>query len=95
MGKKKLTLSVNEDLLDEIRKIVAGEGRSISGIVEEYFEYLASTSWIESLSEELGIGKLEPTTEREIPETRPKGLDAGRIVRQVRKNREERITYAL
>jgi hypothetical protein len=36
--KKKLTLSVREDLIDEVKKLIAIDGRSLSGIVEEYFE---------------------------------------------------------
>ncbi|MCE4606638.1 MAG: hypothetical protein F7B59_04805 [Desulfurococcales archaeon] len=58
-------------------------------------KYIASTSWVESLSEELSIGKLEPTTEKEIPETRPKGLNAGKIIKQARENREDGITRVL
>jgi hypothetical protein len=37
MAKKKLTLSVDEDLLSEAKKLSALEGKSLSGIVEEYF----------------------------------------------------------
>ena len=36
--KRKLTLSISGDLLEEVRKTAAGEGRSISRIVEEYFQ---------------------------------------------------------
>ncbi len=92
--KRKLTLSISSDLLEEVRKAAAGEGRSISGIVEEYFQYIASTSWIESLTDELGIAILEPTSEREIPESRPKGLDAVEMVREIRRGRVERIIDA-
>ena len=92
--KRKLTLSISSDLLEEVRKTAAGEGRSISGIVEEYFQYIASTSWIESLADELGITILEPTSEREIPESRPKGLDAVEMVREIRRGRVERIIDA-
>jgi len=95
LGKKKLTINGNTDLLDEIEKIITGEGKGVNGTAEEYLEYIATTNWMESLTGELGIGKLEPTTEKEIPETRPKGLDAGRILRQIRKNRAERITNTL
>jgi len=91
MGKKKLTLSVSEDLLREVKLLASGEGRSLSSIVEEYFEYLVSSRWIDVLAEELGLGKLEPTAESEIPRQRPSGLDAAKIVRELRASRGERI----
>jgi hypothetical protein len=38
MAKKKVTLSIDEDLLSEVKKLVALEGSTLSGIVEEYLE---------------------------------------------------------
>lgn len=90
MGKRKLTLSIREDLLSEVRIIALREGRSLSELVEEYFEYLVSARWAESLARELGLGPLEPTTEQEIPETRPRGLDAARAMRELRDERSRR-----
>ena len=92
--KRKLTLSINSDLIEEVRKTVAGEGRSISGIIEEYLQYIASAGWIESLADELEITDLEPTSEKEIPGSRPRGLDAVKTVREIRRGRVERITNA-
>ena len=40
MVEKKLTLSVGEDLLGEVKRIAAIDGRSLSSIVEEFFEYV-------------------------------------------------------
>ena len=91
MGKRKLTLSVREDLLDEIRRIVASERRSLSSVVEEYFEYIASARWIDFLAEELGLGELEPIMASEIPGLRPSGLDAARTVRELRNGRAGRV----
>ena len=65
--KKKLTLSVAEDLLDEVKKLAAIEGRSLSSIVEEYFEYVVFRRWAETLGEELSLRDLGPTTESIAP----------------------------
>ncbi len=70
MAKKKLTLSVGEDLLDEVKRIAAIEGRSLSNIIEEYFEYVVFRRWAEALGGKLGLGRLEPTTESEVPRAR-------------------------
>jgi hypothetical protein len=40
IAEKKLTLSVEGDLLDGVEGIAAIRGRSLSGIVEECLEYL-------------------------------------------------------
>lgn len=89
MGKKKLTLSLNSDLIDEVKLYASEMNRSLSDIVEEYFEYLASIRWIDTLAKELGLEALEPTAEWEIPKSRPKGLDAAKFVRELRKGRSE------
>jgi len=87
MMKKKLTLSISEDLLREVKLIARQEGRSLSSIVEEYFEQLIASRWAEELAKDLGA--LEPTSE--IP--RPNGLNAAEIVGELRKGREERIPH--
>jgi hypothetical protein len=89
MVRKKLTLSIREDLLNEIKMFALIEGRSLSDIVEEYFEYLIFSRWANTLGKELGLsGYMEPITEQEIPKNRIKGLDAASVVRELR---EERI----
>jgi len=87
MAKRKLTLSVEGDLLDEVKGIVAVRGRSLSSIVEEYLEYLVFERWAEALAEELGLGGLEPTTESEVSGSMPRGLDAAAVVRELREGR--------
>jgi len=87
VAKKKLTLSVGEDLLDEVKRIATMEGRSLSSIVEEYFEYVVFRRWAEALGGELGLGGLEPTAESDVPRGRPRGLDAARMVRELRGER--------
>ncbi len=95
MGKRKLTLSVSRDLLEEVKLYAREMGRSLSDIVEEYFEYLASDRWVDALAEELELGELEPTMESEIPASRPTGLDAARVVREFREGRVEAILRGL
>ena len=92
MPKVKLTLSVDRDLLEEARLAAVRDGRALSEIVEEYLEYLAADAWLEGLADELGLGPLEPTSEGEVPASRPRGLDAARAVRELRDGRagEER-----
>ena len=91
MAKKKLTLSLEGDLLDEVKGIAAIRGKSLSGIVEEYLEYLVFERWAEVLGKELDLGDLEPTTESEISGSRPKGLDAAAVVRELRERRVKDI----
>ena len=38
-NKKKLTLSIRGDLIDEVKKIVVEHGESLSSVVEKYLEY--------------------------------------------------------
>jgi len=87
MVKRKLTLSVEKDLLDEVKGVAAARGVSLSSLVEEYFEFLVFERWAEVLSKELGLGDLEPTTELEITSSRPRGFDAAAVVRELREGR--------
>jgi hypothetical protein len=73
--------------LSEVKKLVALEGSTLSGIVEEYLEGLVFERWIRELCESLDLGELEPTSESEIPLGRPKGLNAAEIVRELREGR--------
>lgn len=45
---------------------------------------LALGKQAETFSRELGLENLEPTAEYEIPSSRPKGLDAAKVVRELR-----------
>lgn len=87
MGKKKLTLSVEDYLVEEAKLYARESGRSLSRLVEEYLEYLAFDRWVDVLAEDLGLGRLEPTSEDEIPRLRPRGLDAAKTLREVRDSR--------
>ncbi len=87
--KRKLTLSIREDLLDEVKRAALSEGKTLSSLVEEYLEYLALETWFMRLAEDLGLGELESVFDHEIASTRPRGLDAASIVREFRNKRVE------
>ena len=95
VGKRKVTLSIEEKVLREAKVVASLEGKSLSGLVEEYLESLAASRWLERLAASIGIGRLEPTFEDEIPSRRPKGLDSAQAVREARRSREERILHGL
>lgn len=67
--------------------------RALAVLLKGIFEYLVPTRWVDALAEELGLGVLEPTTSSEIPSWRPKGLDAARIVRELRESRGGRVAF--
>jgi hypothetical protein len=89
---KKLTLSIYEELLSEVKKLSTIKGISLSEIVEEYFESLVFEGWARNLCDDLGLGELEPTTELEITRNKPKGLDAAKVVRELREGRVNGIS---
>lgn len=93
VGKRKVTLSIDDDVLREAKVVASLEGKSLSGLVEEYLESLAASRWLERLATSLGVERLEPTSEDEIPSRRPEGLNAAQAVREARRTREERILH--
>ena len=92
MVKRKLTLSIDGELLSEVKKLSTLEGISLSKIVEEYFESLVSERWIRDLCDDFDLGELEPTTELEITKNIPQGLDAAKVVRESREGRIRSIS---
>ena len=81
MGRKrKLTLSIDEELLRNVRAILAREGKSLSSIVEEALSFIIVSKWIDELADELELDRLDPIDPSIIPKTRPKGLDAGKLL---------------
>lgn len=55
--------------------------------LEERFEGLVLDRWVRDLCEALGLGGLEPAAETDVPRSRPKGLDAAKVVRELREKR--------
>jgi hypothetical protein len=91
MGKTKLTLSVEEDLLRRAKGFVAREGLSISGLVEEFLRGLVASESLDVVAEELGLGGLFFVNKGDVPRIRSKGLDAAEIVREMRSDRMKRL----
>jgi len=87
LAKKKLTLSIDEDLVREVKSVLAGEGLSLSGVVEEFLESITASRWLEELAENLRLGDLNSLDPSSIPKVRPKGYDATKIVRELREQR--------
>jgi len=87
MAKRKLTLSVDGDVLREVKSVLAGQGSSISGVVEEFLESLLASRWLEDLADDLGYESLLPLDPSKISEDRPRGMDASKVVRELRDGR--------
>ena len=89
VARRKLTLSIEGELLEEVKGVAAASGRSLSSLVEEYLGYLVFERWAEELAE--GLGGLKPTTDSDVARDRPRGLDAAEAVRELREGRVGRI----
>ncbi len=84
MAKRKLTLSIDENLIREVKGILAGEGYSLSQVVEEFLSSLTAR-WVEEMAVDLGLGGLDPLNPADIPGSRPEGYDSAKTVRELRK----------
>jgi len=91
VARRKLTLSIDGELLEEAKSAAAASGRSLSSLVEEYLGYLVFEQWAGELAGRLGLGPLEPTTDAEVVRSRPRGFGAAAAVREVREGRAERL----
>ena len=77
-----MTLSIEEVLREA--KLVAGlEGRNLSSLVEEYLESLVASRWLERLAASIGVERLEPTSEDEIPSQRPGVLTLPKLLERL------------
>lgn len=91
MARRKLTLSIDGELLEEAKSAAAASGGSLSSLVEEYLGYLVFEQWAGELAGRLGLGPLEPTTDAEVARSRPRGFGAAAAVREVREGRAGRL----
>ena len=80
--KRKITLSIDEELLIEARSVLAKEGKSLSSVVEETLSSIIVSKWIDELAGELELDRLDPIDPSTIPKTRPRGLDAEKIIKK-------------
>ena len=61
--------------------MLAREGKSLSSVVEALSSIIVS-KWVDELAGELELGRLDPIDPSTIPRTRPKGLDAEKIIKR-------------
>ena len=61
---------------------MAKEGKSLSSIVEEALSSIIVSKWVDELAGELELDRLDPIDPSTIPKTRPKGLDAEKIIKR-------------
>ena len=89
MGKSKVTLSVDEELLREARGWLAERDLTISGTLEQALSEVSASALAERVAERLGGGKLQYVGFEDVRRRRPRGLDAARAVREARDARAE------
>jgi hypothetical protein len=91
MGKTKVTLSVDEDLLRESKAYLAEKNLTVSGTLEKALSEMAVSSVVEKMAANLGE-KLDYVGYDQVPRRRPKGRDASRVVREARGERTNAIS---
>jgi len=89
--KIKITLSLREDLVKRARSRLALESRSPSDLVEEFLVAYDMLEFLDQLCELLGFEK-RFYTNSEVKASRPSGLEAEDIVRELRDERAKRIS---
>lgn len=88
VGKSKVTLSVDDELLREARSYLAENGLTISGTLERALSEVSASALVEKVAERLG-GRLQYVSFEDVSRKRPKGLDAAKAVREARDARAE------
>jgi hypothetical protein len=91
MGKAKVTLTVDEELLRESKAYLAEKNQTISGTLERALSEMAAPGFAERVATSLGE-TLEYIGYDQVPRRRPKGKDAARVVREVRGERASAIS---
>lgn len=92
MGKTKVTLSVEEELLREARAYLAEKDQTISGTLEAALSEVSPSVLFESVAAGMGGGKLGYVAYDEVPRNRPKGKDSAKVVREARDARSETVS---
>ncbi|RLG53071.1 MAG: hypothetical protein DRN99_07110 [Thermoproteota archaeon] len=86
----KVTLLLRSDLVKKVESKLASEGKSLSELVEDLLEAYDSEKLLDELCEELGLEK-RPYSDMEVTSSRPRGLKAEDIVRELRDQRYTRL----
>ena len=94
MGKTKLTLSVDSDLLKSAKIQLLKKGITLSDYTEEAMRSLVTASIIEDIARTLDI-KLSYMSFEDVNSKRvkaPKGQDSASVIREIRDDRADRIS---
>jgi hypothetical protein len=91
MGKTKVTLSVDEELLREAKGYLAERNLTVSGTLEKALSEMTASALVEKVAANLGE-KLGYVGYDEVPRRRPKGRDAARAVREAREERAHAVS---
>jgi len=91
MGKTKVTLSVDEELLRESKAYLAEKNLTVSGTLERALSEMAVSGFAEKVAANIGE-KLDYIGYDQVPRKRPKGKDAGKIIREARGERASAIS---
>jgi hypothetical protein len=91
MGKTKVTLSVDEELLRESKSYLAAKNLTVSGTLESAMSEMTVPGFVEkvaaSLEERLGY-----VTYEQVQRNRPKGKDAVKAIREARGERASAVS---
>ncbi len=90
MGKIKVTLSVDDELLRESKAYLAEKNLTVSGTLEKALSEMAVSNIVERVASNLGE-KLGYVGYDQVPRNRPKGKDAARVVREARGERASAV----
>lgn len=91
MTKGKLTLSVDEEIIREAKAFLARKDMTMSGVVEDFLRSLVTPAAIEGMMRELQIERKYVSFE-DVIKNRLAGLDAGKIIREMRNGREKSLS---
>jgi hypothetical protein len=91
MGKVKVTLSVDDDLLRESKAYLAEKNLTISGTLEGALSEMTTSSLVEKMAAKL-ITRLEYVGYEEVARKRPRGRDASKAIREARHARAEAVS---
>jgi hypothetical protein len=91
MGKIKVTLSVDEDLLRESKSYLAGKNLTVSGTLERAMSEMTVSGFVEKVAANLG-GRLGYMAYDQVQKKRPKGKDAAKTIRESRGERASAVS---
>lgn len=91
MGKIKVTLSVDDELLRESKAYLAEKSLTVSGTLERALSEMAVSKVIENVASNLGE-KVVYVGYDQVPGRRPKGRDAAKTIREARGERTSAIS---